>query len=75
MGGLNDDLPVPHRFIMRHDILLTGRWMYHREDIVSFMQLFESGILNVKDLVKVVGKFALADWKEALDLTFDVSGR
>ena len=75
MGGLNDDLPVPHRFIMRRDILLKGKWMYNREDIVSFMQLLESGILNVKDIVKVIGKFALADWKEALDVAFDVGGR
>lgn len=60
---------------MRRDILLKGKWMYNREDLVSFMQLFESGILNVKDLVKVIGKFALADWKEALDVAFDVGGR
>jgi threonine dehydrogenase-like Zn-dependent dehydrogenase len=75
MGGLEDDLPVPHRFIMRRDILLKGKWMYSREDAVSFVQLFESGILNFKDLVTVVGKFALADWKEALDVAFDVGGR
>lgn len=75
MGGFNEDLPIPHRFIMRHDILLKGKFMYSREDITSFIQFLESGVLNIKDLVSIIGRFGLEDWKQALDVAFELGNR
>jgi D-arabinose 1-dehydrogenase-like Zn-dependent alcohol dehydrogenase len=75
MGGFIEDVAVPHRFIMRNDIALKGKFMYDREDILSFLQLLESGVLDFKDIVKVTGKYGLQDWKEALDTAFEQGGR
>ncbi|KIW05799.1 uncharacterized protein PV09_03008 [Verruconis gallopava] len=74
MGGLLDDLPVPHRYIMRFDITLKGKWMYTRDDIFALLQMLNFGILNIKDLVKVVGKYGLEEWKEAFDLAHKRGG-
>ncbi|KAF7187887.1 Acryloyl-coenzyme A reductase [Pseudocercospora fuligena] len=71
MGGLHDDLPIPHRYVMRRDITIKGKWMYLREDNLAFLSLITSGVLNVRDVVKVVGKFKLDDWEEAFQLAWD----
>lgn len=71
MGGIADTLELPHRYIMRYDLTLQGKWMYTREDNIAFMKLLSSGVLNVKDLVKIHGIFALDDWEEALQLAWD----
>lgn len=70
MGGL-ENITIPHRFIMRFDITLKGKWMYTREDQLTLIKMFETGVLDVRDLVKIVGEFKLEDWKEALDVAAD----
>lgn len=45
--------------------------MYSREDNLAFLSLITSGVLNVRDLVKVVGEFKLEDWEEAFQLAWD----
>jgi threonine dehydrogenase-like Zn-dependent dehydrogenase len=75
MGGFLEDLPIPHRYIMRYDITLKGKWMYSRDDVVALLGLMNTGVLNVQGLVKVVGKFGLAEWKQAFDVAWDQGGR
>lgn len=75
MGGFVEDLPIPHRFIMRWDITLKGKWMYTRNDILAFIQFLESGGLSVKDMVSIVGTFGLNDWKKGFDVAMDEGGR
>ena len=75
MGGFNEDVPIPHRFIMRNDILLKGKFMYDREDIVAFLQFLESGQLDVRRLVQIIGRFKLEYWKRALDVASEQGNR
>jgi threonine dehydrogenase-like Zn-dependent dehydrogenase len=75
MGGFLGDLPIPHRFIMRFDITLKGKWMYSRDDVFTMLQLMNTGVLNVKDIVKVVRQFGLEDWKKAFDVAYEQGGR
>lgn len=71
MGGIKDNLPIPHRFIMRNDITLKGKWMYTRDDNVAFMRLLCSGVLTVREIVKVHRIFEIDDWEEAFELAWD----
>lgn len=71
MGGITDTLPLPHRFIMRNDITLKGKWMYTREDNIAFMKLLSSGVLNVQDIVNVHGIFGLEDWEKGFELAWN----
>ena len=70
-GGLKEDLPIPHRYVMRFDITLKGKWMYSREEALAFVKLFTSGVLNVRDLVNVVAEHKLEDWEEAFQVAWD----
>lgn len=74
MGGLLEDVAFPHRFIMRRNITLVGRWMYSREEILAFLRLLTSGVLNFREIVRVLGKHTLEDWEKAFDNAWD-SGR
>lgn len=69
MGGITENYSMPIRTIMRKDITLKGKWMYERVDILSFIRLVESGVLNVgaKVGLSIVGEYTLSDWEEALD--------
>jgi hypothetical protein len=60
---------------MRFDITLKGKWMYSREDVSAILGLMYTGVLNVQNLIKIVGKFGLEDWKEALDVAWEQGGR
>ncbi|KAK4628786.1 hypothetical protein CLAFUW4_08674 [Fulvia fulva] len=71
IGGLQDDISIPHRFIMRYDMTLKGKWMYSREECMAFLSLFTSGVLNVRDLIEVVAEHRLEDWEEAFQVAWD----
>lgn len=71
MGGITDTLSLPHRYIMRYDITLKGKWMYTREDNIAFMKLLSSGVLKVQDIVNVHGVFGFEDWKEGFELAWN----
>ncbi|KAI0453627.1 alcohol dehydrogenase [Xylaria acuta] len=75
MGGFLDDLPIPHRFVMRYDITLKGKWMYSREDCQAFLGLMTTGVLDVRKLVRVVEAFKLEEWEKALEVAAQHGGR
>lgn len=68
MGGFVDDIPLPHRFIMRYDITLRGKWMYSRADILAFQGLLANGNLDLHKFVKILGKYKLENWEEAFEV-------
>ncbi len=70
MGGIPEDYPLPIRTIMRKDIMLKGKWMYERKDVLSLIRLVETGqlVMGEGSGVKVVGEYPLSEWKEALDV-------
>ncbi|KAF2668057.1 alcohol dehydrogenase [Microthyrium microscopicum] len=68
MGGLLNDVAIPHRFVMRFDITLRGKWMYSRADILSLIDMMTAGVLNFRDIVNIRGTYNLEDWEKALEL-------
>ncbi|MCJ1312015.1 hypothetical protein MMC25_005689 [Agyrium rufum] len=70
MGGIHEDLLIPHYFIMRRNITLKGTWMYKREDIGALLKMVNVGVLKLgKEAgAEVVGKFGLDDWAQAFEV-------
>lgn len=62
-GMLGQDLPIPLRFVVSHNIQLRGKWMYSREDMRSLIRLIEFGSLPLDK--NKVDHFALDDWDAA----------
>lgn len=65
MGGFLEDVSIPHRFIMRYDITLRGKWMYSRADNIAFLDMITSSVLDIHKIVNVVGKYKLEEWEVA----------
>ena len=76
MGGYLEDMPIPHRVIMRRNITLKGKWMCERNDIFAMLKLVETGMLPLgrKGGMEVTGTFPLEEWKEAWDLAAEKAG-
>jgi NADPH:quinone reductase-like Zn-dependent oxidoreductase len=82
MGGLKDDVALPHLVVMHFDLTIKGKWMYEREDVTSFIKLVESGTVrlhNDKRGWKMYGsqctkKYRLEDWADAFDEAQTLSG-
>jgi threonine dehydrogenase-like Zn-dependent dehydrogenase len=70
MGGYHQDMPIPHRAVMRRNLRLQGKWMCERSDVVDLLKLIESGLLKLgeKGGAEVTGAFPLEQWKEAWDM-------
>jgi threonine dehydrogenase-like Zn-dependent dehydrogenase len=68
MGGLLEDVAIPHRFIMRFDIRLQGKWMYSRADIKALLRLINTGALDARSIVNVRGTFQLEEWEKAFEV-------
>ena len=67
MGGIRDDVPIPHSVVMHRNLTLKGKWMFEREDIRGMIKMVENGVLKLGESagVRIVGKFGLEDWDEA----------
>ena len=67
MGGIRDDVPIPHSVLMHSNLTLKGKWMFEREDIKSMIKMVENGVMKLGESagLKIVGKFGLEDWDKA----------
>lgn len=82
MGGLINDVALPHHIVMHFDITIKGKFMYEPEDVTSFIKMVESGTVrlhNDKRDWKMHGsqctkKYRLEDWKDAFDEAHKLSG-
>lgn len=70
MGGFRADVPIPHVFVMHFDIVIQGKWMYERRDVVELIKLIERGllVLGAGGGWEVVEEFSLDEWAESWDL-------
>jgi threonine dehydrogenase-like Zn-dependent dehydrogenase len=68
MGGFSEDVAIPHRFVMRFDITIKGKWMYSRADNLNLWNMIMSGVLNFRKVVNMHGAFKLEDWEEAFEV-------
>ncbi|KAH9888124.1 alcohol dehydrogenase [Cubamyces lactineus] len=64
MGGIQEDIPLPHGAILWKDLRITGKWMYERKAVLDMIKMAETGVL---DLTKGESwSFGLEDWGAAL---------
>ena len=64
MGGVRDDVPIPHSVVTHSNLTLKGKWMFEREDFQSMIKMVENGVMKLGENagLRVVGKFGLEDW-------------
>ena len=74
MGGIIEDIGIPHCFVMRLDIKLYGKWLYSRDDVTLLVNV---GLLRLDDSagIKIIGKYRLERWKEAFDVAAENAGQ
>ena len=67
MGGITDDVPIPHSVVMHRNLTLKGKWMFEREDIRRMIKMVENGVMKLGESagVKIVGTFGLDEWDKA----------
>lgn len=67
MGGIWDDIAVPHDVLLFKEVSLKGKWMFSREDFQAVVQMVEKDLLKLGEDGgwKMMGDFGLDDWDEA----------
>ena len=64
MGGVQDDIALPYRWLMRNSITLRGQWLHPRTANRRFIELIRSGLLDLNQFD--VTEFALDDIADAV---------
>ena len=69
MGGIYADVAILHSHVMHYQLTLKGKWMSQPDDARVLLQMVEGGMLKLgeKGGIKIKGRYALRDWKEAFD--------
>ena len=80
MGGIIEDIGIPHCFVMRLDIKLYRKWLYSRDDVTLLVKMVNVGLLRFDDsagikIIKIIGKYQLERWKEAFDVAAENAGQ
>lgn len=77
MGGIIEDIGIPHCFVMRLDIKLYGKWLCSRDDVTLLVKMVNVGLLRLDDSagIKIIGKYRLERWKEAFDVAAENAGQ
>lgn len=81
MGGIRDDIALPHSRIMHWNMRIEGKWMFEPQDVKDLVRLIEFGTLQMNVSAGKNGeghsgmkRFVLGDWKEALDWAAEHTG-
>ncbi|OCL02288.1 GroES-like protein [Glonium stellatum] len=76
MGGIRDDVSIPHSTVMHGNLRIQGKWMYEREDIFALLKLVQRGNLKLTEGAGMVtvGAFPLEEWEKAFDLAAQKAG-
>ncbi|KAI9652634.1 MAG: hypothetical protein M1821_008353 [Bathelium mastoideum] len=70
--GLAEDC-IPAWKVIGSNILLKGKLMYEREDMIQFVKMLEKGLFPIKGFVNTK-VFGLADWDKAFDTAAEYVG-
>ncbi|KAI9739846.1 MAG: hypothetical protein M1818_004902 [Claussenomyces sp. TS43310] len=67
MGGIREDIAIPHSVVMHGNLVIKGTWMYPREAIGEMLKMIEVGVLRLGESIgqRLVGTFGLEEWSEA----------
>lgn len=76
MGGIKDDVAIPHSVLVHWDLTIKGKWMYEREVIKRMIKMVENGALRLGESagLKIVGKFGLEDSAQAFTAAKENAG-
>lgn len=76
MGGIGEDISIPHSVVMHRNLQLKGKWMCERKDIGALVKMVEVGVLKLGEGAgaKVVGQFELEDWDSAFTAAAENAG-
>lgn len=67
MGGIQEDVGIPHGVVMHRGLTLKGKCMYERSDSRSLMKIVEAGLLRLGGAEgKGVKQFRLEEWDRPL---------
>lgn len=47
MGGIGEDISIPHSVVMHRNLQLKGKWMCERKDIGALVKMVEVGVLKL----------------------------
>lgn len=64
MGGVDADLALPYRWLMRQNVTVRGQWMFPRAALPRIVALARSGLLDLTGFA--VTEFPLADAEQAV---------
>lgn len=69
MGGIMEDVAIPHREVMTRDLTIKGKFMYERKDLKVLIKMLETGMVKLGEQSgsRVVGTYGLDQVNEALD--------
>ena len=73
MGGVQDDLSLPYRWLMRNGITVRGQWMYPRWANLRLIELIRSGLLDLRHFD--VTEFGLGDVQQAIEHAAATGGK
>lgn len=73
MGGIRGDISIPYTTVMHRNLQIRGKWMYTREDVISFVKMIQTGVMK-RTKQNVVEKFPLEKWQEAFKSAEEHSG-
>ncbi|QUQ65958.1 alcohol dehydrogenase catalytic domain-containing protein [Kutzneria sp. CA-103260] len=73
MGGVQDDLALPYRWLMRNGITVRGQWMCPRWAPLRFIELVRAGLLDLNQFD--VTEFGLDDVHQALEHAAATGGK
>lgn len=67
MGGIREDIAIPHSRVMHWNLQLKGKWMYERDNIKGLIKMVEVSVMKLGERsgVTIVERFGLEEWNEA----------
>lgn len=68
------DLPTSTCKIVGDSIMLKGKLMYEREDMIQFVKMLEMGLFPKGEEFVVTKSFKLENWREAFDAAAEYTG-
>lgn len=76
MGGIRDDVGIPHVRVMHWNLRIQGKWMYEREGIFAPLKMVERGNLKLGKSagMMTIGTFSLEEWEKAFDVAAERAG-
>lgn len=76
MGGIRDDVAIPHSVVMHRNLTLKGKWILERGDIKGMTRMVENGVLKLGESagLRIVDKLGLENWEKAFTATEKSAG-